>query len=376
MKLQWDVFCRVIDNFGDIGVSWRLACELAARGQTVRLWLDDASALRWMAPEGSPAGLEVRPWSASSNEVNVGDVVIETFGCELPDAFVARMASKAVGATPPHWINLEYLSAESYVERSHGLSSPQFSGPGAGLSKQFFYPGFTAETGGLLREPGLLEAQAQFDPAAWLAGLGVQRRPGERIVSLFAYPQKSLPALLAQLAKLAQLTPEPTLLLVCPGKVQDALSDAEKAGLSLPSTWRWQALPYLSQRDFDHLLWAADLNLVRGEDSFVRAQWAGKPFVWQIYPQADGAHGPKLEAFMDLWLAQAEPALARQMRALWRAWNGLQSAAAGADQLDSSLPYHRTAAAHALQWREVLAAQPDLSTQLMRWVGGDPGKSS
>jgi uncharacterized repeat protein (TIGR03837 family) len=376
MKLQWDVFCRVIDNFGDVGVSWRLACDLAARGQTVRLWLDDASALRWMAPEGGPADLEVRPWSASRTEVNVGDVVIETFGCALPEAFVAQMASKASkarGSTPPRWINLEYLSAESYVERSHGLSSPQFSGPGAGLSKQFFYPGFTAKTGGLLREPGLIEAQARFDAAAWLAGLGLQRRPGERIVSLFAYPQESLPALLAQLAQLAL---EPTLLLVCPGKLQDALSDTENAGLSLPSGWRWHALPYLSQRDFDHLLWTADLNFVRGEDSFVRAQWAGKPWVWQIYPQADGAHGPKLEAFMDLWLARAEPALARQLRALWRDWNGLPSsavagAAAATDQVTGS-----AAKAHALQWRANLAAQPDLSTQLMRCVIGNPGKSS
>ena len=374
MKLQWDVFCRVIDNFGDVGVSWRLACDLAARGQAVRLWLDDASALRWMAPEGAPAGLELRPWSASGNEVNIGDVVIETFGCELPEAFVARMAAKATkagGAAPPRWINLEYLSAESYVERSHGLSSPQFSGPGAGLSKQFFYPGFTAKTGGLLREPGLFEAQAQFDASAWLAGLGLQRRPGERVISLFAYPQLSQATLLDLLTQLAL---GPTLLLVCPGKVQEQLRDM--AALSLPSGLRWQALPYLRQRDFDHLLWAADLNFVRGEDSFVRAQWAGKPFVWQIYPQADGAHGPKLEAFMDLWLAQAEPALARQTRALWRGWNGLPAAAVAGAAAATEQVAGSAAAAHALQWRAVLAAQPDLSTQLMRWASGSPGNSS
>ena len=343
-------------------------CDLAARGQTVRLWLDDAAALRWMAPAGGPAGVEVLAWSASGKDVTVGNVVVETFGCQLPAAFVARMAART---TPPRWINLEYLSAESYVERSHGLSSPQFSGPGAGLSKQFFYPGFTAKTGGLLRESGLFEAQAQFNATGWLAGLGLQRRTGERLVSVFAYPQQSQAI---RLDLLKQLAREPTLLLVCPGKVQDEMINAERLGLSLPSGLRWHALPYLSQRDFDHLLWAADLNFVRGEDSFVRAQWAGKPFVWQIYPQADGAHGPKLEAFMDLWLAQAEPSLARQTRALWRAWNGLPNADAEAHHSGESLP--DSAAAHALQWRTVLAAQPDLSTQLMRWVIGNPGKSS
>ena len=392
MKLQWDVFCRVIDNFGDVGVSWRLTCDLADRGQMVRLWLDDTSALRWMAPAGRPAGVEVRPWSASCSamagdmpdEMDVGDVVIETFGCALPEAFVARMAART---TPPRWINLEYLSAESYVERSHGLSSPQFSGPGAGLSKQFFYPGFTSKTGGLLREPGLFEAQAQFDATAWLADLGLQRQPGERICSLFAYPQQSLPALLSQLAL------EPTLLLVCPGRVQDEMLEMTKmASPSLPSGLRWHALPYLSQRDFDHLLWTADLNFVRGEDSFVRAQWAGKPFVWQIYPQADGAHGPKLEAFMNVWLAQAEPVLAQQTRALWRGWNGLPSvgvgvgvgvgagAGAGADQLGSLLREDWLcsggATAHALQWRAILAGQPDLTTQLMHCVISEPSKSS
>jgi uncharacterized repeat protein (TIGR03837 family) len=57
-------------------------------------------------------------------------------------------------------------------------------------------------------------------------------------------------------------------------------------------------LPWLSQQDYDKLLWACDMNFVRGEDSVLRALWTGKPFVWQIYPQQDGAHLPKLAAFL------------------------------------------------------------------------------
>ena len=57
-------------------------------------------------------------------------------------------------------------------------------------------------------------------------------------------------------------------------------------------------LPWLTQADFDHLLWACDLNFVRGEDSLVRAAWAGAPFVWQVYPQHDGAHAAKVEALL------------------------------------------------------------------------------
>lgn len=343
--MQWDLFCRVIDNYGDIGVCWRLARDLAARGEQVQLWLDDASALGWMAGGPPPGGLVVRHWGDAADEPVVGDVVIESFGCDLPEAFVARMASRQPA---PRWINLEYLSAESYVERSHRLHSPQFSGPGAGLSKQFFYPGFTTRTGGLLREPGLAAEQAAFDAPAWLAALGIERRPGERLVSLFAY--RLMPELLPLLAE------QPTLILACPGAVQSQL-----AAQALPADVRWQALPFLSQPNFDRLLWACDFNLVRGEDSFVRAQWAGKPFVWQIYPQDDGAQGPKLETFLDLYLAAAPADLAAGTRRLWRAWNGLGA-------WPAALPASNTAAATALQWRQHLARQPDLASQLLSFV--------
>ena len=336
--MLWDLFCRVIDNHGDLGVCWRLARDLAARGHGVRLWIDDASALAWMAPE-RPTGIELRAWPAGDGDVQPGDVVVEAFGCELPSGFVARMAARR---PQPRWINLEYLSAEDYVERSHGLASPQFSGPGAGLTKRFFYPGFTPRTGGLLREPGLLECVLTFDGAGWLARRGWAPRPDERVVSLFTYPNPALPALLDELAE------QPTLLLACPGPLQARIT--ERPGL------RAIALPYLTQNDYDRLLWACDLNFVRGEDSFVRAQWAGKPFVWQIYPQEDGAHAPKLEAFMTA--AQ----LPERWAAFWRGWNGL-----------APLPAPLAPdAGHAMHWRAELALQPDLVSQLVGFVGAFP----
>ncbi|HSI56580.1 MAG TPA: elongation factor P maturation arginine rhamnosyltransferase EarP, partial [Ideonella sp.] len=282
-SMCWDVFCRVVDNFGDIGVCWRLAAGLASRGQQVRLWADDARALQWMAPGGAP-GVTVLPWTGEATAFEPGDVVVETFGCDPPADFVARMATRS---TPPVWINLEYLSAESYVERSHRLRSPQASGPGRGLDKWFFYPGFTPATGGLLREPGLLAERDRFERGAWLAAHGIAARPGERLVSLFCYPGAALELLFGAWPG------QPTLLLACPGAAAEAL-----AGAQLPAGWRSQALPWLSQADYDRLLWACDLNAVRGEDSFVRAQWAGRPLLWHIYPQHDAAHDAKLEAFL------------------------------------------------------------------------------
>ena len=333
--MLWDIFCRVVDNFGDIGVCWRLACDLGTRQETVRMWVDDASALRWMAPQGSP-GVEVVGWTDDAPPLDAGDVVIEAFGCDPPPAFVHRMT---LTDKPPVWINLEYLSAQEYVERSHGLPSPQLSGPGAGLSKWFFYPGFTERTGGLLREQALMALRLGFHRDAWLAAHGLSLRPNERVVSLFCYPNAGIGALLDALAD------RPTLLLAAPGAAHGAVG-GDRGGL------RVHELPWLTQADYDRLLWAGDLNFVRGEDSFVRAQWAGAPFVWQIYPQHDAVHAAKLDAFLDRF--GADDALRR----LWHGWNGLAP-------WDGEWPDWDAWTARCHRWRESLLAQGDLCTQLI-----------
>ena len=96
------------------------------------------------------------------------DVVIGAFACAVPEPILALMAERAAKDAAPVWINLEYLSAEPYVARSHGLPSPVMSGPGKGLTKHFFYPGFTPETGGLLREAVLFDVYRPKQAAAGL----------------------------------------------------------------------------------------------------------------------------------------------------------------------------------------------------------------
>jgi uncharacterized repeat protein (TIGR03837 family) len=332
--LRWDIFCRVVDNFGDAGVCWRLAADLAARGDHVRLVIDDAAPLAFMAP-GSAPGVCVLPWPGPSEPA---DVVVEAFGCDPPETYVATMAARAPGGTPPVWINLEYLSAEPYVARCHGLPSPQRNG----LTKWFFYPGFTAATGGLLREPGLQRQREGFDRAACLAGLGALPAAGERVVSLFCYDNTALPGLLQELAR------QPTLLLLTPGPAQRQVASA-------PVGVRLLRLPWLTQIDFDHLLWACDLNFVRGEDSLVRALWAGAPFVWQAYPQDDGAHFAKVVAMLQ------EAQLPAEAAALWHAWNGWQDA--NTPLLPEGRVWRGWQQA-TLGWRTRLWRQGDLTTQL------------
>ena len=350
----WDLFCHVIDNWGDLGVCWRLATNLAARGQRVRLWADQPEPLRWMAPgalDGAFEPIEVRHWprtdpDAPPPELAAGDVLVEAFGCEIAPAWVrALQPDPAPGEPARVWLNLEYLSAEPWVERSHRLRSPVMSGPLAGREKWFFFPGFTPATGGLLREPGLMQERDAFDPGAWRARHGMTSSDGAPVVTLFCYEPPLLEELLRQSALRGALW------LVAPGRSEAALARAWPPGLTATR----HALPHLPQPEFDRLLWSSNLNLVRGEDSLVRALWAAQPLVWHIYPQHDDAHHLKLEAFLD-WL-RAPPSL----RAFHRAWNGLDTGPLPAPDLVAWRDCARAA-------RDRLLAQDDLATQLLRFV--------
>lgn len=348
--MHWDIFCKVIDNYGDIGVCWRLAADLGRRGEQVRLWVDAPAALAWMAPQGAP-GVTVVHWTPGT-VCPPGEVVVEAFGCDPEPGFIA--AAAATGRAPV-WINLEYLSAEAYVERCHVLPSPVLQGPAAGWTKWFFYPGFSPATGGLLREPGLAARQAGFDRPAARAAAGAG--PATLLLNLFCYE----PPALAELLQRLRQGPQPARLLVAAGRSHTAVElamqhekDPEpRQHLGSPLSISYQ--PHVAQEAFDERLWMADLNFVRGEDSLVRALWAGQPFVWQIYPQADGAHADKLDAFLD-WLQAPD-----DLRRFHRVWNGT---AAG------PLPHWDLPAWQAcvLAARARLLAQPDLATRLLGFV--------
>jgi uncharacterized repeat protein (TIGR03837 family) len=359
--LTWDIFCHVIDNWGDLGVCWRLTADLASRGQRVRLWVDDPAPLEWMAPgalQQSWRGVTVYPWArhtgaaASNLKTNLppGDVLIEAFGCEIPPEWVRQL--HLLRSDPqPVWINLEYLSAEPWVERCHGLPSPVLSGPLAGRTKWFFYPGFTAQTGGLLREEVLMSRPRETQ-ALPTSTNGFHAGDGPR-VTLFCYEPERLPDLLHH-PDLCHAHWQ-----VAPGRATAAFHAAVGATpRHLPPGATVTLLPHTPQPAFDDTLWTSDLNLVRGEDSLVRALWAGQAFVWQIYPQDDDAHHAKLDAFLD-WLGA--PADWRQMH---HVWNGMSTAALPALGHATLQRWRETACAA----RQRLLEQDDLTTQLVKFV--------
>ncbi|PQV51962.1 elongation factor P maturation arginine rhamnosyltransferase EarP [Paraburkholderia sp. BL21I4N1] len=368
-----DIFCAVIDNFGDIGVCWRLARQLASEhGWQVRVFVDDLHAFRKLCPSlaldrarQTIGGIVVEHWhqpAHAGESLEVADVVIEAFACELPPVYVAAMARRE---RAPVWFNLEYLSAEDWVADFHLRPSPH---PRYPLTKTFFFPGLGPGTGGVLKERHLDAARTAFETsqaarAAWWQQT-VGRAPpaaAATVVSLFAYENPAVDSLLEQWRDGA----EPVVLLVPEGRVSGAVAHffglpeftagmhAERGNLSA------HALAFTSQPGYDALLWVSDINFVRGEDSFVRAQWAAKPFVWHIYPQADDAHLPKLDAALAHY-SRTLPADTRDTLArFWHAWNG-----AGRPDWAAFRHHYPALKQRAADWAVELAEVGDLAGNL------------
>lgn len=373
-RARWDIFSAVVDNYGDIGVCWRLARQLAAEhGLDVRLWTDDLSSFRKINPDIDPHspvqhshGVEIRLWAESNLAVEPADVVVEAFACQLPAAYETAMAQSGRRHA---WVNLEYLSAEEWVDSYHGLPSPH---PRLPLTKFFFFPGFTPSTGGLLAEKGLAELRELFqsDPRQlddFWRGLGLPAPEREETrISLFCYDNNSATALFAAWAEAASpvtcLIPEGVATKQIPAFFGTAYSGA--GNLFRKGSLMVRVLPFLPQDVYDRLLWACDFNFVRGEDSFVRAQWAARPMAWQIYPQDGGAHWPKLKAFLGRYCADLPQATAASLSVFLEAWNRAED---GTPDWGGLWEHRAALESHAREWANRLIKKEDLATNLVKF---------
>lgn len=374
-SLSLAIFCRVVDNYGDIGICWRLARQLQAEHNVaVTLWVDDLASFQRICPAVAVdaetqvvAGVTVRHWRNQSGvftSQDVADIVIEFFACDIPPGYIAAMAQ----CTPrPVWLNLEGLTAEEWVEGCHMLPSMH---PQLPLTKHFFFPGFTSRTGGLLREGALLAAARAFqaDPsaqAAFLGSLGVTASEMAAVkVSLFCYPQAPVAGLFAAWINGS----EPVLCLVPEGVASDAVATfvgapAVAGAVHAHGALTVRVLPFIPQPDYDKLLWSCDLNLVRGEDSFVRAQWAGRPFIWHIYHQDENLHHVKLRAFLERYASPAVTAFSL-------AWNGVDTGApADWPALWEGLRDATSAIeARAMAWQQQMLEHGDLAGNLLAFA--------
>lgn len=350
---RWDIFCKVVDNFGDIGVCWRLARQLADEyGIHIHLWVDGL-ALAQKFTGARHAYIHLEHWTENTAFSQAADVVIETFGCGLPEAYQQHMASRQ-----SIWVNVDYLSAESWVDSFHAQPSPQANG----LVRHFFYPGFTPLTGGLLREASLPALQANAD---W-HHIGLAPAPGQITLSLFCYAHAPLAALVDSL----QASSVPVRILV-PVTIAPMLEPVLGVrGLQVgdriqrPSC-EFLVMPFLSQTDYDRLLYLCDFNFVRGEDSWIRALWAGKPMIWLPYQQSEDTHLLKLNAFMTHYLAQADAKLRDVIGNAMLAWTQGEWQAAHWQSLVSVLPQFTR---HASAFKAAQSQQADLVTNLVIFI--------
>ncbi len=375
------LFCRVVDNYGDIGICWRLARQLQQEhGIAVTLWVDDLSSFQRICPEVEIDaeeqclfGVTVHHWRNQEGVFSTGDIadiVIEFFACDIPPGYMAAMAE----CNPrPVWLNLEGLTAEEWVEGCHTLPSPH---PRLPLTKHFFFPGFTSKTGGLLRESALEEERRKFQANTtamenFLAQFGVT--PAEMTslkVSLFCYPHAPVAELFNTWknggSAITCLVPEG----VAVEAVQSFLGmDAQAGVVQTHGALTVRVLPFVAQSDYDKLLWTCDINFVRGEDSWVRAQWAGKPFIWHIYPQDENLHHKKLRAFLQRYAIGIGSLVSFALN-----WNGAATELI-AEQMDWPALWQRLLAdrtciaCQSADWQRQMLENGDLAGNLLTFAG-------
>lgn len=301
-----DIFCEIIDNYGDIGVVYRISKELKKlfRDAKIRIVLNRLAEFKAINKEVKDLeyqevnGLICVTKNYVENNMDsfgVADLFIEAFGCEVPEEYVnlAKKKSKL-------WINLEYLSGEKWIEDFHLQESLIGSDT---LKKIFYMPGFSKKSGGVIIDSGFLERIQK----------GMEQREAilshhfpnfdfknKFIGTIFSY-EKNFDNLLKTLEN-----KENTVLILMGEKTQESFEKIlRKKGIENFGNWikygkiDIMRADFLSQEEYEEIISAVDFNFTRGEDSFVRSILLGKPFMWHIYLQEDKAHMDKINAFVD-----------------------------------------------------------------------------
>lgn len=309
-----DIFCEIIDNFGDIGVVYRISKELKKIFQNVRIRivlnrLEEFKAINKKVKDTDYQEIDglicvtEKYVKENMESFGVSDVFIEAFGCNVPEEYVkqAKENSKL-------WINLEYLSGEKWIEDFHLCESLIDSKT---LKKIFFMPGFSEKSGGVIIDSGFLERMKY----------GKENRDevfkkyfkdfdlkDKFIGTVFSY-EKNFENLLETLKNYEK----ETVLLLMGEKTQKSFSEILKKNLTedYGNIVKYGKITmiysdFFSQEEYEEIISASDFNFTRGEDSFVRGIILGKPFMWHIYLQEEKAHMDKIKAFTERFKESVE----------------------------------------------------------------------
>ncbi|WP_427041234.1 elongation factor P maturation arginine rhamnosyltransferase EarP [Fusobacterium sp. SB021] len=309
-----DIFCEIIDNFGDIGVVYRISKELKKIFQNVRIRivlnrLEEFKAINKKVKDTDYQEIDglicvtEKYVKENMESFGVSDVFIEAFGCNVPEEYV-----KAAKENSKLWINLEYLSGEKWIEDFHLCESLIDSKT---LKKIFFMPGFSEKSGGVIIDSGFLERMK----------FGKENRDevlkkyfkdfdlkDKFIGTVFSY-EKNFENLLETLKNYEK----ETVLLLMGEKTQKSFSEILKKNLTedYGNIVKYGKITmiysdFFSQEEYEEIISASDFNFTRGEDSFVRGIVLGKPFMWHIYLQEEKAHMDKIKAFTERFKESVE----------------------------------------------------------------------
>lgn len=304
-----DIFCEIIDNYGDIGVVYRVAKELKKRFENdvkVRVFLNRKDEFLKINSEAENTGFQELDQISyitfdylkeNISDIETSDVIIEAFGCTIPQEYMEKAYNNSTLL-----INLEYLSAEDWIEDFHLQSSPLGKGK---LKKIFFMPGFTEKSGGVIADSGYLDTvknvneNRDFYKKKYLGE--IENLENSITGTVFSY-EKNFEPLFRDLKNLNR----EVVLLALGEKTQESMKKFfEKNSVELfgnqAKYGKIKVIFYrfLNQEEYEELINVTDFNFVRGEDSFIRAVLSDKPYLWHIYCQDEFAHMDKLNEFLD-----------------------------------------------------------------------------
>lgn len=353
--IKCDVFCKVIDNFGDAGFSIRLVKRLhEITGWSIRLVVDDISLVEKLTGKSLIENAEITTlsWNDSALFSHDADITIEIFGSGLPNKYRDRLQFRDSG---PLWIDIDYLSAESWIDDYHLRPSPD---PRSGKQRYMYFPGFSEGSGGVICENHIFNRLncgfEKIDRQSWVRKQGIDVHENELLVLLFCYPASPIEALLTGLKTL----PQPVCILLA--------GHQRITTTGMDGRVRIHEIPFLPQNTFDELLEVCDLNFIRGEDSFVRAQWKENPFIWQAYRQNDDHHIVKLNAFLERYLvglAQQERAILRDLHLGWNGFSPLSQ-----ECISSAVKARSSLAAHNRRWARRIVGNGELGNKLVEFI--------
>lgn len=288
------VLCKVVDNFGDIGVVWRLCCQLSNQikkenfTSKINLIVDDLASFNKICNSVDSnksfqivENINIFNWNDeklcydefSKNDGENLSVILEVFQCGRPSWMEKILFEEKLNRTV-QIIMIDYLTAEKYAEDFHCLQSLTRSSK---VQKVNFMPGFTNKTGGLIID------------SEWEHFCDYKNN---KTLLCFTYDRNW--DALANACKKSNYIEK---VLIAPGKGFESLK--KSFHFIKDSNLKIEELSFMNQNEWDKMLKNCGVLFIRGEESMSRACLSGIPFVWHAYPQSDEYQLIKVRALLE-----------------------------------------------------------------------------